>query len=99
MKINPYTDRVSCPLRAASASQPGTTGMPEAGSYDTITVGAKTPSTESTFFDLLASRLSMEVRHTAPPEKLDRLSRQVAEGSYQPDEDRIADSIMLLKTL
>lgn len=98
MKINPYTDHVSCPLRAAaSALPPGAQEAPKTGKYDTVTVGTKTPPPESTFFELLTSRISMEVRRTAPPEKLELLTQQVADGSYQPDADRIADAILLLK--
>lgn len=101
MKINPYTEHVSCPSRsAASPSQSGGPAAPKAGkSHDTITVGAQTPPRETTFRDLLASRISMEVRHTASPEKLDLLSRQIADGTYQTDADQIAEAIMLLKTL
>lgn len=97
MKINPYADYISCPLKkAATPSQSGGPAISgNGGNFDTVTVGSKTSSPKTSFSDLLTARISMEVRHTASADKLSTLSRQVAEGTYSIDPEAMAAAITM----
>lgn len=96
MKINPYADHISCPIPKAAQSPAGEPAISESkGSFDTVTVGSKTAAPSPSFSDLLTSRISMEVRHTASAHKLNALSRQVADGTYPIDPEAIAAAITM----
>lgn len=101
MKINPYADYISCPpVKAASTGQPAKTAASgKGGEFDTILVGSKASAGTGSFKDLLATRLSMEVRHTTPADKLELLSRQVSGGSYRMNPDAIAAAITMSNPL
>lgn len=99
MNIKPYASHVSCPPKDLYSPAPlkGTKAAAASGNFDSISVGNRTLPEEHTFRELLTSRISMEVRHTAPQEKLDTLSSQISQGTYPIDVDAIADAITLRK--
>lgn len=64
------------------------------GNYDTVTIQGPQAGPEDSFARILASRAAAQVKEGASPERVQELSRQVADGTYQPDADRIAGRLL-----
>lgn len=99
MNINPYANHVSSSPKDLYPPAPakGTKAVADSANFDSISVGNRALPDEHTFRELLTAKISMEVRHTAPQEKLDALSAQISQGTYSIDIDAIADAITLRK--
>jgi negative regulator of flagellin synthesis FlgM len=62
--------------------------------YDSVTLSSQTG--ESRFHQELVSRLSKEVRTATSTGDIQRLKKEIAEGTYEPDPMRIAAKILYL---
>jgi negative regulator of flagellin synthesis FlgM len=62
--------------------------------YDSVTLSSQTE--ESRFHQEMVSRLSKEVRTATSTGDIQRLRKEVAEGTYEPDPMRIAAKILYL---
>jgi len=64
-------------------------------SFDEIMISTQNESGEKEFSRMLVSKLSVEVRKTAEPERLKELEERIASGEYKIDTDNIAGMILL----
>ena len=66
------------------------------GNYDTVTInGPRTDqAAEDSFARILAKSAASQVTRSASPERVQELSRQVADGTYQPDSSKIAGRLL-----
>jgi negative regulator of flagellin synthesis FlgM len=79
------------PVGAKTTVQVHTATEPK---YDSVTLSSQTE--ESRFRKELDSRLANEVRTAASTGDIQRLRKEVAEGTYTPDPMRIARRILYL---
>lgn len=66
---------------------------------DQVFIGADTLQSDKKIAGEAAHKVIQEVRSATPQEKIERLKQQVAEGTYQPEADRIAAHMLLGKEL
>lgn len=66
------------------------------GDYDTVNIqGSRTVLDEDeTFARMLARRTAAQLGSGATPERVAELGRRVADGTYQPDAQRIAGRLL-----
>lgn len=66
------------------------------GDYDTVNIrkSQPVPEDEESFARMLAQRTAAQVNEGASPERVKELGRRVAEGTYQPNAQRIAGRLL-----
>lgn len=66
---------------------------------DQIFIGADALQSDKMIAGEAAHKVIQEVRSATPQEKIEQLKQQVADGTYQPDADKIATRMLLGKEL
>ncbi len=66
---------------------------------DQVFIGADTLQSDKKIAGEAAHKVIQEVRSATPHEKIERLKQQVADGTYQPETDKIAARMLLGKEL
>jgi len=64
------------------------------GNYDTVTIRGTQADQEGSFARILSRTAASQLNEGASPERVQELGRQVAEGTYHPDADRIAGRLL-----
>ncbi|MCI9360242.1 MAG: flagellar biosynthesis anti-sigma factor FlgM [Hungatella sp.] len=66
------------------------------GDYDTINISRSRVNQDSdeSFAQILARRAASQLKSGASPERVSELQRQVAEGTYVPDSQKIAGRLL-----
>ena len=84
--------------RAPMPSQGKRTAKPEKarGNYDTVTIHKAYSAQENDegFARVLARRAASQIGAGAAPERVQELKSQVADGTYQPDAQKIAGRLL-----
>lgn len=89
---NPYQSTVSS-LKAESRTTAGQAGI---RSYDAITINSSPQKMESRFAKELTKALSADVRTEPSRERIEELTRQVQDGTYEISPQDIAARMLLL---
>jgi negative regulator of flagellin synthesis FlgM len=89
--ISPVKATQVLPVGVKAAAQAQVTAEPK---YDSVTLSSQTE--EGRFRKEFDSRLANEVRTAASTGDIQRLQKEVAEGTYMPDPMRIARRILYL---
>lgn len=66
---------------------------------DQIFIGADALQSDKMIAGEAAHKVIQEVRSATPQEKIEQLKQQVADGTYQPDADKIVTRMLLGKEL
>lgn len=66
---------------------------------DQVFIGADALQSDKMIAGEAAHKVIQEVRSATPQEKIENLKQQVANGTYQPDADKIATRMLLGKEL
>ncbi len=66
------------------------------GDYDTVNIRRPqaAPDDDETFARMLARKTSAQISGGADPERVKELGRRIADGTYQPDPQRIAGRLL-----
>ncbi len=64
------------------------------GNYDTVTLSGTQANQEESFARILSRRAASQIPAGAAPERVQELNRQVSDGTYRPDADRIAGRLL-----
>lgn len=100
MKIynNPYltdTASVSYINRKKEQGTSSSSSAADGHNYDSITISSAPQQTpETSFRERMASRISLETRQSASPQKLDQIQSQIQSGTYVVDSSLIADRLL-----
>lgn len=87
---DPYRAPVSAPRKRAAQSPA------VKGDYDTVNI-RRTPvaqDDDESFARILARRTASQINTGASQERVQELSRRIADGTYQPDAQRIAGRML-----
>lgn len=98
MNITFQTTKNSTAYRSTVPAQPRKAAVagPAKGDYDTVKISRSRIAKEDdeSFARLLARRTAASLGNGASQEKVQELSRRVADGTYQPDAQRIAGRML-----
>lgn len=98
MNIIFQTTKNTTAYRTAVPAQPRKTAVagPARGDYDTVNISRARSAQmdDESFARLLARRTAAGLGNGASQEKVQELGRRVADGSYQPDAQRIAGRLL-----
>lgn len=85
-----YRTPVSAPRRRAAQSEKAK------ANYDTVTINGPRISQDEdgSFARILAQRAASQLTRGASPERVRELKQQVANGTYQPDAQKIAGRLL-----